>query len=84
MVGENEDDKVLLQGKEQVRERDLKRHFKGDGEAIETTQVKVNLPENLKSWEVTDKLRDYQLKVALNYLNGVSTAVTGRNTARAQ
>ncbi len=83
VVGENEDDKVLLQGKEQVRERDLKRHFKGDGEAVET-QVKVNLPENLKSWDVTGKLLDYQLKVALNYLNGTSTAVTGRNTARAQ
>lgn len=83
VVGESEDDKAVSQGKEQVRERDLKRHFKGDAELVEA-QVKVNLPENLKSWEVTGKLRDYQLKVALDYLNSLSSTSPGRSTARAQ
>ncbi len=82
VVGESEDDKVA-QKTEQVREKDLKRHFKGEGEVSDPSQVKVNLPENLKSWEVTDKLSDYQLKVALNYLNSASLGTPGRNTARA-
>ncbi len=84
VVGETEGEKVA-QKTEQVRERDLKRHFKGEGDSNVTdlSQVKVNLPENLKSWEVTDKLADYQLKVALNYLNTASVGSPGRNTARA-
>ncbi len=82
VVGESADDKVA-QKTEQVRERDLKRHFKGEGELADSSQIKVNLPENLKSWEVTDKLGDYQLKVALNYLNSASVGTPGRNTARA-
>ena len=82
VVGESEDDKVA-QRTDQVREKDLKRHFRGDGEVTDLAQVKVNLPENLKSWEVSDKLTDYQLKVALNYLNSASLGTPGRNTARA-
>lgn len=82
VVGESEVDKVA-QKAEQVREKDLKRHFKGEGEVGDPAQVRLNLPENLKSWEVTDQLTDYQLKVALNYLNSASLGVPGRNTARA-
>ena len=71
---------------DQLREKDLKRHFKNDSdpapESEEPAQLKVNLPENLKAWDVTDKMQDYQLKVALNYLNGVSNA-PGRVTAKA-
>ncbi|MBL9037120.1 MAG: S41 family peptidase [Archangium sp.] len=68
---------------DQVREKDLKRHFKGEGEAPDLSHVKVNLPENLRGWDLTDKLTDYQLKVALNYLNTASTGPPVRNTARA-
>ncbi len=82
VVGESEDDKVA-QKTGQVRERDLNHHFKGEGEAGDPSSVRVSLPENLKSWEVTDKLTDYQLKVALNYLNSSSVGTPGRNTARA-
>jgi carboxyl-terminal processing protease len=81
VVGESETDKVA-QKTEQVREKDLKRHFKGEGEVADVSQVKVNLPENLKSWEVTDKVADYQLKVALNYLNSMSPGALGRSAAQ--
>ncbi len=71
---------------DQLREKDLKRHFKNeaDGDVAEDVAppLKVNLPENLKPWDVTEKLSDYQLRVALNYLNGVTTA-PGRQTAKA-
>jgi carboxyl-terminal processing protease len=67
VVGETE---AALTKSEQVRERDLKRHFKGEGESTDLLkEVKVNLPENLKNWEVSEKVADYQLKVALAYLN---------------
>ncbi len=84
VVGETENGQQSKS--EQLREKDLKRHFKNPeaGEAAEEDPplLKVNLPENLKSWDVTDKMQDYQLKVALNYLNGVSNA-PGRVTAKA-
>ena len=65
---------------DQLREKDLKRHFKGESELeADPDKIKPNLPENLKAWEVTDKLADYQLKVALNYLNGL--ALPGKATA---
>jgi carboxyl-terminal processing protease len=67
IVGETEG---VLSKTEQLREKDLKRHFKGEGEAADPAPVKVSLPENLRPWAETDKLTDYQLKVALNYLNG--------------
>ncbi len=57
---------------EQLREKDLKRHFKGESEAENADKLKPNLPENLKGWDLTDKLADYQLKIALNYLNGIT------------
>jgi carboxyl-terminal processing protease len=66
---------------DQLREKDLKRHFKGEGEAPDPTTVKINLPDNLKAWEVSDKVLDYQLRIALSYLNSVGGE--GRTTARA-
>jgi carboxyl-terminal processing protease len=68
---------------DQLREKDLKRHFKGESEGPDVKALKVSLPDNLKPWEVSDKVADYQLKVALSYLNAVATQGEGRNTARA-
>jgi carboxyl-terminal processing protease len=70
IVGESEGQ--MTAKTDQLREKDLKRHFKGESEGENADKLKPNLPENLKGWEVTDKLTDYQLKIALNYLNGVT------------
>ena len=67
---------------DQLREKDLKRHFKGEGEGPDFTALKISLPDNLRAWEVSDKVADYQLRVALSYLNSLSLP-EGRNTARA-
>jgi carboxyl-terminal processing protease len=67
---------------DQLREKDLKRHFKGEGAAPDAGALKVSLPENLKAWEVSDKLGDYQLKIALSYLNGLGP-LEGKNVVRA-
>ncbi len=79
VVGENEG--ALPKG-EVLREKDLKRHFKGDNAEADVNALKVNLPENLKPWEVADKVQDYQLRVALSYLNGAGNP-PGKSTARA-
>ena len=81
VVGEAEG---VLQKSEQTREKDLRRHFKGEGDAPDVSAVKQSLPENLKPWDVSEKLNDYQLKIALNYLNGAASSAPGKNTARAQ
>ncbi len=68
---------------DQLREKDLKRHFKGEGAGPDLAALKVSLPDNLKPWEVSDTLGDYQLKVALSYLHTLATQGEGRSTARA-
>lgn len=65
-----------------LREKDLKRHFKGEVAPPDVSAVKISLPDNLKAWDVSDAVTDYQLKVALAYLNGANFA-DGKNTARA-
>jgi carboxyl-terminal processing protease len=61
----------LLTHPDQPREKDLRQHFKG--EPGDSVQPLVNtLPPHVKEWAVTDKLSDYQLKVALNYLNSTT------------
>ncbi len=65
-----------------LREKDLKRHFKGQVAPPDVTALKVALPDNLKPWDVSDAVTDYQLRIALSYLNSVAGA-DGRNTARA-
>ncbi len=77
VVGEAEG--TMANKTEQLREKDLKRHFKGESDSDVADKLRPNLPENLKAWDVTDKLPDYQLKIALNYLNGLSTP--GKATA---
>ena len=57
------------------REKDLRRHFKSeDVSADAREQLANNLPPNLKEWSATSKISDYQLKVALNYLNTIASA----------
>jgi len=57
------------------REKDLRRHFKSeDVSADAREQLTNNLPPNLKEWSATSKISDYQLKVALNYLNTIASA----------
>jgi carboxyl-terminal processing protease len=58
--------------KESPRERDLRRHFKSDDVAANREQPPANVPANLKDWTATQKLDDYQLKVALNYLHSLA------------
>jgi carboxyl-terminal processing protease len=70
IVGEQEG--LVTVRSDQIREKDLKRHFRGDGELVETEKLKPNLPEGVKPWDLTDKIADYQLKVALNYLNSAA------------
>lgn len=65
---------------DQLRERDLKHHFKGEGEAIDPKALKVSLPPTLKPLEGSEKLGDYQLEIALGYLNGL-VASEGKSTA---
>jgi carboxyl-terminal processing protease len=61
-------------GREAPREKDLDRHFKAEPimSLPEQPATKPTLPANLKPWDVTAKLKDYPLKVALEYLNGVA------------
>ncbi|HZI11803.1 MAG TPA: S41 family peptidase [Myxococcus sp.] len=62
-----------------VREKDLRRHFRAEpGVASETPEpAPRGLPEGLKPWDVTAGLKDYPLKVALEYLNGLASAPRG-------
>jgi len=67
----------------ETRERDLQRHFKAEGLELvsESTSGPANrLPANLKDWDITAKLTDAQLKVALNYLNGLAPPAQARGT----
>jgi carboxyl-terminal processing protease len=67
-----------------LRERDLKGHFKAEGVSELADPTTHRLPANLKDWDVTAKLTDYQLKVSLNYLNGVAPSFAPpAGTARA-
>jgi len=69
------DAKAGASSKEALRERDLQRHFRGEGasDAPSAEPAPRGLPQNLRDWNVTAKLGDAQLKVALNYLNVLST-----------
>ncbi|MDC0709743.1 S41 family peptidase [Stigmatella sp. ncwal1] len=60
-------------GQEAPREKDLKRHFKAEPgvAAPHSGEGARTLPANLAPWEVTAKLKDFPLKVALDYLHSV-------------
>ncbi|HZH03732.1 MAG TPA: S41 family peptidase [Myxococcaceae bacterium] len=56
--------------KSPTRERDLKRHFKGEGQgATSGAGGAVGLPGPATGWGPAEAVSDYQLKVALNFLN---------------
>ena len=58
--------------KERTREKDLLRHFRG-----ERTEVSAGLKSSsleAKTWNVTDKIQDHQLKLALNYVNEIASS----------
>jgi carboxyl-terminal processing protease len=57
----------------QLRERDLRRHFKGEGDSTEAAAPRVSLPEPRQPFEAAARLTDYQLRVALEYLNAGGT-----------
>ncbi len=69
---------------DQPRERDLRRHFKGEGEERGPEEKGRPLPPELRKWELTDKLTDFQLKNALNYLNTVGAPLQTRTAATAK
>jgi carboxyl-terminal processing protease len=72
-----------VQKPDQLREKDLKHHFRGDGEPPDVTSLKVTLPPNAKPSRISEKVTDYQLKVALDYLANVPETYEGKNAARA-
>jgi len=84
MVGESASAKLST---ELPRERDLRRHFKSDDTSGAVKDALApNLPPNLKEWSATERVSDYQLKVALNYLNGIAPpkSQTGSRQVRAE
>ncbi|WP_338864224.1 S41 family peptidase [Myxococcus stipitatus] len=72
-------------GREAPREKDLQRHFRAESSATSepASPAPRGPPENLPKWEPTAALKDYPLKVALEYLHGLSAA-PGRPPARAE
>lgn len=73
VVGE---DPEKVESAEQLRERDLAHHFKAEGEVREATgRLEQNLPANLKPWKASAPVKDHQLRIALEYLNGVAPHV---------
>ena len=70
--------------KEPPREKDLRRHFKSEDAARDVSAP--NIPPNLKDWAATQKLSDYQLKVALNYVNSLAprTSSSSQRQVRAE
>jgi len=63
----------------ETREKDLERHFKAEPvvSAPEHSTSPRALPANLKPWDVTAKLKDPPLKVALEYLHSMAGADAG-------
>ncbi|QRK04026.1 S41 family peptidase [Archangium violaceum] len=70
----------------QPREKDLERHFKAEPSVAsesETMAKPRGLPEGVRGWDVTAKLTDHQLKMSLNYLNGVANGAARRPAVKA-
>jgi carboxyl-terminal processing protease len=59
---------------DQPRERDLDRHFRAEGAAREPggNALAQNLPARLAPSPATESMKDYQLKIALEYLNALA------------
>ena len=52
------------------REKDLEHHFRNDTNTPVPKVTAPELPPHLSPWPVADALKDYQLKIALEYLHG--------------
>lgn len=71
VVGEQQG--ALASGKDAPREKDLRRHLKAEENAAQGP-ARTNLPLHLKPSPISEKVSDYQLKVALEYLQGLAAA----------
>src|SRR3954469_16055628 len=54
VVGEEATQVTVAVKKAQPRERDLRRHFKGDGDVEDKSEIPRNLPADLRNWDVTE------------------------------
>lgn len=68
IVGEHEGE--LSPSDKMVRERDLRRHFRNDTAPAPPAVLEPRLPPNLQRWSVADAVKDYPLRIALEYLHG--------------
>ena len=70
---------------DELHERDLKHHFKGEGASLDLKALAVRLPPTLKPLERSEPPSDYQLTIALSYLNGLAWTEekNAANSARA-
>jgi carboxyl-terminal processing protease len=78
VVGESEGS---LKSDTSLREKDLKRHFKGETPSEEAKEAKPNPPALQRSFAESERIKDYQLKIALNHVNALASGVA-KNSAR--
>ena len=71
---------AALQAKAITREKDLDRHFKGEGPEKDPSAPARTLPP-LAAWPVAEEVKDHQLKTALTWLHHHGQSSHGRNTA---
>jgi carboxyl-terminal processing protease len=69
--------------KDQPREKDLQHHFRGEDGRPNGDEARGKPMPVLQDWSAVDKVADYPLKLALEYLNGVvsAPAVHGRTVS---
>jgi carboxyl-terminal processing protease len=65
------------------RERDLRRHFKGEGGPTEAA-LQESLPPGYKPWAAVAKVNDYPLQVALGHLHRLTSTSASSVRARAE
>jgi carboxyl-terminal processing protease len=64
---------------QRLRERDLRRHFK-NAHAGAPAKLVPSPPPGLKAWSVAEPLKDYPLRVALEFLHGKATGTATAGT----
>lgn len=67
---------ALAPSDQTLRERDLQRHFKNANAPKAPPVLAPRLPPNLSRWAVAEPLEDYPLRVALEYLHGLTAPLT--------
>jgi carboxyl-terminal processing protease len=73
VVGEHPGE--LSDADQRLRERDLRRHFK-NAQAAPPAKLVSSPPPGLKAWSVAEPLKDYPLRVALEFLHGKTAGST--------